>query len=163
MNYVALAEQTAWQDEGWSVRAEVADVLKEFDGWHPDVVDIIRNTPAETCFKWGLFDRDPLPRWVKDHIVLLGDAAHPMLPFMAQGAGMAIEDAGVLASVLARHASVDVALAAYESERLPRTAWVQQQSRQNQRLYHDGKAGAAFDDDRRLRAERLYDYDAFAA
>jgi salicylate hydroxylase len=163
MNYVALTERSAWQDEGWTVRSDVADVLKEFEGWHPDVVDIIRATPPDQCFKWGLFDRDPLPRWVKGRTVLLGDAAHPMLPFMAQGAAMAIEDGAVLATMLDKHADVDAALAAYERERLPRTAWVQQQSRANQHLYHGGKDGAAFDADRAVRASRLYDYDAFAA
>jgi salicylate hydroxylase len=163
MNYVALAEQEAWQDEGWNVRADVADVLKEFTGWHPDVVDILRNTPADACFKWGLFDRAPLPTWIKGNVVLLGDAAHPMLPFMAQGAATSMEDAAALTTILGRHPDLAGALKAYEVERLPRTAWIQQQSRANQKLYHDNKSGADFDEDRALRSQKLYDYDAFAA
>ena len=162
INYVALAEQAAWQDEGWMVRAEVADVLKEFAGWHPDAVDLIAATPPETCFKWGLFDRAPLPVWSKDSATLLGDAAHPMLPFMAQGAAMAIEDAAVLTVMLERHDDIAGALAAYQAERLPRTAWVQAQSRANQNLYHRATSAEQFDDDRALRSERLYGYDAFA-
>ena len=163
MNYVALAEQAAWQDEGWNVRAELSDVLKEFTGWHPDVLEILENTPPESCFKWGLFDRAPLPTWIKGNIVLLGDAAHPMLPFMAQGAATSMEDAATLTAYLGRHADLESALNAYEAERLPRTAWIQQQSRANQQLYHDNKTGAAFDEDRALRSQKIYDYDAFAA
>ena len=160
MNYVAIAEHAAWESEGWSVRSTVAEVLAEFAGWHPDVVEILAATPQDACFKWGLFDHDPLPRWVDRRIALLGDAAHPMLPFMAQGAVMAIEDAAVLAREFGANRDALAALQAYEAARLPRASWVQLQSRQNARLYHDGSARQAFDADRALRAERLYDYDA---
>ncbi len=162
INYVALAERETWTDEGWTARSDVSEILREFAGWHPDVVDLIAKTPADACFKWGLFDRDPLPHWSKGRVTLLGDAAHPMLPFLAQGAAMAIEDAAVLARMLDRHSDVEAAFAAYEQARLPRTSWVQAQSRQNQKLYHAGSMGRAFDEDRALRAERLYRYDAFA-
>ncbi len=160
MNYVAIAERAAWEDDGWSVRSTVREVLAEFEGWHPDVVDILAATPPDACYKWGLFDHDPLPRWVQGRVALLGDAAHPMLPFMAQGAVMAIEDAAVFARLYAAHDDPCAALRAYEQARLPRASWVQWQSRQNARLYHDGSAGRQFDADRALRAERLYDYDA---
>ena len=160
MNYVAIAERAAWEDEGWSVRSTLREVLSEFEGWHADVVDVLAATPPNACFKWGLFDHDPLPRWVDGRIALLGDAAHPMLPFMAQGAVMAIEDAAVFARLYAAHDDPFAALRAYEQARLPRASWVQLQSRQNARLYHDGSAGRQFDADRALRAERLYDYDA---
>ncbi len=160
MNYVAIAERAAWEDNSWSVRSTVREMLGEFDGWHPDVIDILAATPPDACFKWGLFDHDPLPRWVQGRVALLGDAAHPMLPFMAQGAVMAIEDAAVFARVYAAHDDPFAALRAYEQARLPRASWVQLQSRQNARLYHDGSAGRQFDADRALRVERLYDYDA---
>jgi salicylate hydroxylase len=160
VNYVAIAEREAWESEGWSVRSTVREVLSEFDGWHPDVVDLLAATPPDACFKWGLFDHDPLPRWVDRRIALLGDAAHPMLPFMAQGAVMAIEDAAVLAREYKAHDDPLAALHAYQAARLERTSWVQLQSRQNARLYHDGSAGVQFDRDRAMRAERLYDYNA---
>jgi salicylate hydroxylase len=161
MNYVAMIEQSDWQEESWNTRADIRDVLSAFADWHPEVLDILENTPKDSCYKWGLFDRDPLPRLARGRIVLVGDAAHPMLPFMAQGAAMSIEDAGTLSALLGQHASIDLALAAYEAERLPRTSWVQQQSRRNQQLYHDGKSGSEFDEDREVRRTRLYEYDAF--
>jgi salicylate hydroxylase len=159
MNYVAIAERAAWEDDGWSVRSSVREVLTEFAGWHPEVVEILAATPPEACYKWGLFDHDPLRHWVRGRIALLGDAAHPMLPFMAQGAVMAVEDAAVFAREYAAYDDPLAALRAYEQARLPRASWVQLQSRHNARLYHDGSAGRQFDADRKLRAERLYDYD----
>ena len=159
-NYVALAEQAAWQDEGWTVPARLADVIAEFAGWHPDIADIIRETPPETCFKWGLFDRPPLPRWSTDRVTLLGDAAHPMLPFLGQGAALAIEDGAALAYFLSRGEALGAALAAYQAGRRDRTIWVQAQARANQNLYHDRAAAARFAEDRELRARALYDYDA---
>lgn len=162
INYVAIAEQDAWQSEGWTVRSELSEVLEAFEGWHPDIVDVLRETPKDGCFKWGLFDHDPLPRWSVGRVALLGDAAHPMLPFMAQGAAMSIEDGAVLADVLRRHDDVAAAFQAYEALRMDRTAWVQTQARNNQGLYHDNSAGPRFDEDREMRAKVLYDYDAFA-
>ncbi len=162
INYVALAEQDAWQAEGWTVRAELADVLEEFEGWSADIVDVLRQTPADGCFKWGLFDHEPLARWSVGRVTLLGDAAHPMLPFMAQGAAMAIEDGAVLAAAL-KQGEVEAGFQAYQALRLERTAWVQAQARRNQSLYHDNATGARFDEDREARATLLYDYDAFAA
>ena len=162
MNYVAIAERATWQDEGWTVRSTVPEVLAEFAGWHPDVLEILAATPPEACYAWGLFDHDPLERWSIGRVTLLGDAAHPMLPFMAQGAVMALEDAAVLARRLRHARDLPAALQAYQDERLPRTSWVQLQSRRNARLYHDGAAGRQFDADRALRAEKLYDYDALA-
>src|SRR5262249_50635299 len=86
---------------------------------------------------WGLFDRDPLPAWSKQRVTLLGDAAHPMLPFLGQGAAMAIEDAYVLARELARSPDdLAAALQAYEAERVPRTARVQLAARRQARLFH---------------------------
>ena len=162
MNYVAIAERAAWQDEGWTVRSTVPEVLAEFEGWHADVREILAATPPQACYAWGLFDHDPLPQWSVGRVTLLGDAAHPMLPFMAQGAVMALEDAAVLARRLRGARDLQEALRAYQDERLPRTSWVQLQSRRNARLYHDGAAGRQFDADRALRAEKLYDYDALA-
>jgi salicylate hydroxylase len=162
MNYVAIAEQSVWQDDGWMLQADPRDALACFSGWHPDLREVIAKTPARACFKWGLFDHNPLPHWTQARVALLGDAAHPMLPFMAQGAAMAIEDAVVLSQALRREGDVVRALELYQAERLPRTSWVQDQSRRNQHLYHRSRAGGDFDADRALRAERLYDYDAFA-
>ena len=85
---------------------------------------------VEHVFKWGIHDRDPLPQWSKGRVTLLGDAAHPTMPTLAQGANMAVEDGYVLARALVRHGDdLDAALKAYTAERQPRTARVTLQSR----------------------------------
>ena len=87
-------------------------------------------------FKWGLFDRDPLLHWTRGRATLLGDAAHPMLPYLSQGAGMAIEDGFVVARVLARGDAPQAALAEYEQVRRPRTSRVQLASRAQGQSFH---------------------------
>jgi salicylate hydroxylase len=159
-NYVAIANVATWEEEGWSIKAKVEDPLKEFAGWHQDVINIIAATPPDGCLKWGLFDRDPLPRWSQDRVTILGDAAHPMLPFMAQGAAMALEDAIVLARCLERDAGIADALARYERARRERTGWCQLQSREAGKMFQRLASRAELDGDRAERARRLYVYDA---
>ncbi|HEX3410871.1 MAG TPA: FAD-dependent monooxygenase, partial [Stellaceae bacterium] len=84
LNFVGWTEHDEWNREDWTDRATVARALAAFAGWHEQVRTII--AAAETCFIWALFDRDPLPRWSVGHTTLLGDACHPMYPFMGQGA-----------------------------------------------------------------------------
>jgi flavin-dependent dehydrogenase len=90
VNLVAVVEQDTWTSESWTERGEVADALAAFEGWHPQVRTILGS--VDETFIWGLFDRPPLERWSEGRVTLLGDACHPMLPFMAQGAAQAIED-----------------------------------------------------------------------
>ena len=135
VNCVGVMEQDEWQAESWSNEGAKAEFLKDFADWHEDLKILIRN--AETCFRWGLFDRDPMPDWGAGRVTLLGDPCHAMLPFMAQGAVMAIEDAYTLAQCLtvngANHAA---ALQRYEDLRRQRTATVQQMSRDNIQFFH---------------------------
>ena len=159
-NYVAIASVDTWAEEGWSVKARVAEPLNAFAGWHADVRAIIAATPEDTCLKWGLFDRDPLPSWSKGRVTLLGDACHPMLPFMAQGAAMALEDAVVLARCIAAESAGEAALARYEKARLDRTAWTQLQSRIAGKMFQRIASRSELDGDRAERARRLYGYDA---
>src|SRR5262249_10519054 len=131
---------------------------------------IIAQADANACFQWALFDRDPLPRWSRGVATLLGDACHPMLPFMAQGACMAIEDAAVLAECVATSpGSPADGLRRHEPLRNPRTAAVQLGSRRNRTLYHQ-RAPRSWARNAALRlgglgrtAESLYGYDAFAS
>jgi len=133
VNWVALVEEDSWQLESWSVEGDLADVKRIYEGWCPIVGDLISH--AERCYKWALFDRDPLPEWVRGRVALLGDAAHPMMPYLAQGACMAIEDGYVLANELAKSADEpERALRAYESARLPRASRVQLMSRKVARV-----------------------------
>ena len=97
INYVAVARKPSLTSESWSQKAEVSEVLEEFNEWNEDVVRIINATPSDKCLRWSLYSRQPLKKWINGRVSLLGDAAHPMTPFYGMGAGMAIEDAIVLA------------------------------------------------------------------
>jgi salicylate hydroxylase len=134
VNIVAVAENPTWVEESWNIRSTPEALLEGFAGWHPNLMKLF--SQAETVFKWGLFDRDPMPSWSIGHATLLGDAAHPMLPFLSQGAAMAIEDSYVLAASLAAQQDIPTSLAQYESLRRPRTARVQLESRERGRTYH---------------------------
>jgi salicylate hydroxylase len=119
----------AWVEESWSVPSSIAELLAGYAGWNEVLLEMLSHTTQ--CFKWGIRDRDPLASWTSGPIALLGDAAHPMMPTLAQGAAITLEDAYVLARALARHRDDPLAgLQAYEAKRLPRARAVQLQARQ---------------------------------
>jgi salicylate hydroxylase len=134
VNFVAVQERTDWLKESWSEPGDINELRNTFAGWHPEVTELL-NT-AEDCFLWALFDRKPLKQWSDQQVTLLGDACHPMLPFLAQGAAMAIEDSYALAHCLATYADTHTALTTYQNIRLPRTRTVQLSARKNASLYH---------------------------
>jgi salicylate hydroxylase len=118
-----------WVEESWSVPSTQDELIAAYAGWNEALLGIFRH--VEHVFKWGIHDRDPVPEWTRGRVTLLGDAAHPTMPTLAQGGNMAIEDGYVLARNLARHDdNVKAALGAYVAERQPRTARVTLQSRQ---------------------------------
>jgi salicylate hydroxylase len=129
VNLVAIVPAGDWRTESWTAEGSVADLAAGFEGWDARVRQLIASTTDTR--RWALYDRTPLERWTQGRACLLGDAAHPMLPFFAQGAAQALEDAAVLAQCLARvdGRSVQQALAAYEAVRLPRASEVQLMSR----------------------------------
>ncbi|MFG6428888.1 FAD-dependent monooxygenase [Roseateles sp. LYH14W] len=120
VNVVAFARVESWADEGWSLPADRAELRASFAGWHPEADDMIEGLCRAGAFKWGLFGRAALPRWQQGRVSLVGDAAHPMLPFLGQGAAMAIEDGVLMARALVRGPDVETALACYERIRYPR-------------------------------------------
>jgi salicylate hydroxylase len=131
LNYVAVAQTNAWEMEDWSVHSEVEEVLHEFRDFEPTAREILQATPPDLCYKWGIFERDPLPEWTVGRATLLGDAAHPMTPFLGQGAVMALEDAVVLARAFVAADSLPEALQRYENARKDRTTFVMVESRKN--------------------------------
>jgi salicylate hydroxylase len=136
VNWVAIG-RGEWRIESWTARGEIADALKEFAGWHPQVGAII--SAADVTNRWALYDRDSLPRWTVGRVSLLGDAAHAMLPYMAQGAVQSIEDAAVLSKCLKQVDApfeVTAAMRRYEELRKPRAARCQAGSRANGIMYH---------------------------
>ncbi len=136
VNCVCVVEKTGWEVESWTERGEFAELKRDFAGWHGDVQALIDNMDPDSLYKWALHDRAPMARWGEGAVSLLGDACHPTLPFMAQGAAMAIEDAAVLAGCLAASTSVVDGLKRYEDSRRQRTAHVQNGSRRNAKVFH---------------------------
>ena len=113
--------------------------------------------------KWALHDRDPLPFWSRGRVTLLGDACHPMLPFMAQGAAQGIEDGYVLARCLTETDGAEAALDRYQRNRMARTAWVQEGSRKNEKIFHLSDPQAVADRNARLAAEVAANPDGVSA
>jgi len=136
-NFVGVVERQDWLGEGWIQKGSRDDALKDFAGWNPVVTNIIENAAEDRLYRWALFDREPFKRWTDKRAVLLGDAAHPMLPFLAQGAAMAAEDAWVLAKEISQEGRpVKDSLKQYQSIRLVRTSQVQSRSRANMKTFH---------------------------
>jgi 2-polyprenyl-6-methoxyphenol hydroxylase-like FAD-dependent oxidoreductase len=128
MNVVAIARQHAWQHESWTVHAEVSELMELYADFNDEVCTLIKTIETGALFKWGLHDRPPLARWSSGRVTLLGDAAHPMSPFLGQGAALAIEDGVVLGRCLAEPCDLPVALALYERVRRPRANAAQRHS-----------------------------------
>src|SRR3954463_12432017 len=134
MNFVGALERSDWRIESWSARGTPEELIADFRGWHPDIQAFIR--AIEVPYKWALMVRAPLERWTVGRVTLLGDAAHSMLPFLAQGAVMAIEDGYVLARCLAQY-DVETALQHYESARRERTRRTVEGSAANIYRFHN--------------------------
>jgi salicylate hydroxylase len=141
VNVVAIMRDT-WHETGWSAQASRDDILTRFAAgmWYAPARDLI--AAATDWQKWALYDCAPLDRWGDGPVTLLGDAAHPMLPFLAQGAAMAIEDAAVVAQCLADTDDAAAAFRRYEDKRRKRTARTQRAARRTGRIYHMGGAEA---------------------
>lgn len=172
MNFVGTIERQDWQIESWRALGAPEECANDFRGWHDDVQAMILAAPA--LFKWALMGRDPMPRWSKDRITLLGDACHPTLPFLAQGAVMAIEDAVVLGRCLA-DASDNIAetLRRYERARIERTSRMVLGARDNTARFHNAELADEIGAQKYLerewsrepirdRYDWLYSYDATA-
>jgi len=134
INIVAVQEHDTWADEGWDHAGNTHDLRRIFNGWCAPVTTVLAQVKSPIV--WGLFAHPTLHSWVKNRVVLLGDSAHPMVPFVAQGACMAIEDAWVLADQLAKNTDIAVALQNYQNIRKPRATKVQETALKSGRIYH---------------------------
>jgi salicylate hydroxylase len=163
INYVGFVPADQEMKESWSAPGDPDVLRREFAGWEPRIEQLLSQVQA--TFRWALYDREPLPGWSKGRLTLLGDAAHPMLPHLGQGANQSIEDGMALATILARadRTTAPAALLAYERLRRERVAAVQRGARENGLRYDSAysdlgvrdaeiKAHAAF-------RKRLYDHD----
>ena len=131
VNYVGFVPADGEMKESWSAPGDPEVLRRAFEGWDPRVGEVLKQ--VDKTFRWALYDRDPLPTWAKGRLMLLGDAAHPMLPHLGQGANQTIEDGMAVATILAgvTAAAVPAALLAYERLRRERVAEVQLGARQN--------------------------------
>jgi 6-hydroxynicotinate 3-monooxygenase len=129
--FVTSQPDPGYTKESWSATGDVNELRNAFTDFHPEVRHVLASCPEVN--KWALVDRDPLPRWSNGNVTLLGDACHPMTPYMAQGAAMAIEDAAVLSRCLADvdRGGVADAFRRFEATRKPRTSRMQLNSRTN--------------------------------
>jgi salicylate hydroxylase len=163
INYVGFVPADEEMKESWSAPGDPDVLRREFAGWDPRIESLLQQ--VQSTFRWALYDREPLPTWTKGRLTLLGDAAHPMLPHLGQGANQSIEDGMALATILARadRKTAPAALLAYERLRRDRVAQVQRGARENGLRYDSSyadlgvrdaeiKAHAAF-------RKRLYDHD----
>lgn len=131
----SVPEPVDWlTPESWSAKGDMVELRSKYVGFHEDVVAVLEACPD--CHKWAILERDPLPRWSDGRTVLIGDACHPMTPYMAQGGATSIEDAVVLARSLAESSSFETAFALYEAHRKPRTSRIQAISSANTWLRH---------------------------
>jgi len=148
INFVGVVRQPDWTVEGWSEPGDATELRGAFAGFADPVTKLTES--VERAFRWAIRERPPARRWGEGQITLLGDAAHPMPPFMAQGAAMAIEDAWTLAVHLSRHRdALAKGLRAYELERRKRTARVQDAAWRNLAVFHSESGGRG----RRLRGQ----------
>ncbi len=145
VNYVGFVPTDEEMKESWSAPGDPDKLRAEFEGWDPRIGSVLKQ--VDHCFRWALYDREPLPTWSKGRLTLLGDAAHPMLPHLGQGANQSIEDGMALATILSQvdNADVPAALLAYEKLRRERVAEVQLGARQNglrvdSRVFRSGRA-----------------------
>jgi salicylate hydroxylase len=166
VNYVGFVPTDEAMRESWSAPGDPTVLAAEFAGWDPRVEGLLAQ--VEHTFRWGLYDREPLPTWTRGRLTLLGDAAHPMLPHVGQGANQAIEDGMALAAALsgAQRGDETAALAGYEQLRRNRTSEIQRGARANGRRYDSAYDDLAVRDAEIAASVRfrrwLYDYDVLA-
>ena len=136
LNFVGCVETDEVSEESWTQKLPWDEFKAQFKGWHPAIQTIIDAADKGECYRWSLFNRPPIRNWSTGRVTLLGDAAHPTLPYLAQGAVMAIEDGAVLARALATSNSIPEALQLYQRNRVDRTARIVLQSSANRELFH---------------------------
>ena len=136
VNMVGCVEYATWDDESWTARRPWSEMKADFSGWHGDTQAIIDHADKDQCFRWAMNNRPPVDNWSTSRTTLLGDAAHPTLPYMAQGGGMAIEDGAVIARALQQEDDVGAALDLYQRNRLERTARIVNESSANRNMFH---------------------------
>jgi 2-polyprenyl-6-methoxyphenol hydroxylase and related FAD-dependent oxidoreductases len=136
LNFVGIVETDDVSEESWTMKFPWEQLKDDYRGWHSTIQFIIDAADKDKCYRWSLHNRLPIRNWSTRRVTILGDAAHATLPYLAQGAAMAIEDGAVLARAIRQTATVPEALDLYQRNRVDRTARVVEQSTQNRALFH---------------------------
>ena len=136
LNFVGLVETEEISEESWTAKFPWERLKADFEGWHEDIQAVIDSVDKDSCFRWSLYYRPPIATWSTRRATLIGDAVHATLPYLAQGAAMAIEDAAVLTRALQSTDSVADALQLYERNRIDRTSRIVTGSNANRTLFH---------------------------
>jgi salicylate hydroxylase len=163
VNYVGFVPTDEEMKESWSAPGDPDALRRAFAGWDPRIQELLKD--VQITFRWALYDREPLPIWTRQRLSLLGDAAHPMLPHLGQGANQSIEDGMALATILAHadRASAPRALHAYERLRRERVAQVQRGARESGLRYDSAYSDLGVRDAEIVAhaafRKRLYDHD----
>lgn len=172
MTFSGQVDRTDWLLESWSEKGSVEECLKDFVGWHSDIIELVKN--VDTLNKWGLFVRPALETWSEGRVTLLGDACHSMLPYLGQGVNMALEDAAVLARCFNEQPNdVVKAFRTYQSLRLDRTSKVVKSAAGMLPIFHNKALNAVetaddyiktqwAPDATKARYDWIYQYDATA-
>jgi 2-polyprenyl-6-methoxyphenol hydroxylase-like FAD-dependent oxidoreductase len=157
MNVIGVGRTERWQEEGWAIPAEISEFVEHYHDYHTAVLDVIESIPPDRLFKWGLRDREPLEVWTRGRVTMLGDAAHPVLPFLGQGANIALEDGLVLGRCFEKSADFEEAFSRYEAARKERGTNIQLWSREEA----DAMQGNTPDGSQHRTAEDrgIFDYD----
>jgi salicylate hydroxylase len=164
LNFVGCVEREAWEEESWTSKRPWEELKADYAGWHPKIQAIIDAMDRDSCYRWALNNRAPIFSWSTKRATLLGDAAHPTLPYMASGAVMAIEDSAVLARCIESSVDAAAALDLYQRNRAERTARIVNESTEHGELYHivdaaEMKRAFAEKNIAKSRNEWLYCYD----
>ncbi|MBT5186614.1 MAG: NAD(P)-binding protein [Kordiimonadaceae bacterium] len=164
LNFVACVENDSWTEESWTVKADWQELKDDFEGWNEEIQIIIDNIDKDQCYRWALNNRKPIYNWATKRAVIMGDAAHPTLPYMASGAVMAIEDAAVLMRSINANDDIAEALDMFARNRVDRTARIVTESTEHGDLYHlsnkeEFEAGFGKKNIAKERGEWLYSYD----
>jgi salicylate hydroxylase len=162
-NFVGLVETDEVSEESWTAKYPWETLKADFEGWHADIQTVIDSADRDSCYRWSLFYRPPIAKWSTQRVTMLGDAVHATLPYLAQGAAMAIEDGAVLTRALKLADNAADALQLYERNRIERTSRIVTGSGANRTLYHmrdQAKLRQAFAnrDEGKARSEWLYSY-----
>jgi salicylate hydroxylase len=163
LNFVGLVETDEVSEESWNSRFPWENLKRDFEGWHPDIQTIIDKADRNQCFRWSLYYRPPIDNWSSQRVTMLGDAVHATLPYLAQGAAMAIEDGAVLTRALQLRESISDALRLYQRNRIDRTSRIVKGSDANRTLFHmhnqaELRAAFAKRDEGAARNSWLYSY-----